>query len=75
MHEETNKKVRMILAQIKQERESKGYSQEYVAYCLKIKQSTYQKIESGKLSLKLSYLLNILLVLELDHNKIVALLK
>ncbi len=71
MQEENDKRVIRILEKIKKVREAKGYSQEYLAYCLKVKQSTYQKIESGKLSLRLPYLLSIISVLEIEPDQII----
>ncbi len=52
-------------------RESRGYSQEYMADMLNIVQSAYANIESGKTTLRIDRLKKISEILELDiHNVI-----
>jgi transcriptional regulator with XRE-family HTH domain len=52
--------------QIRSLREAKGYSQEYMADMLDISQSTYACLESGKTSLRVERLFEILELLETD---------
>jgi len=66
------KKLRKILQFIKTQRESKGYSQEYVAYKIGITQSAYQKLESGRLSLKVIHVLHLSDVLDFTLSAIDA---
>lgn len=63
-------KTTHVLKKIKRMRESKGYSQEYMAFKLQIQQSTYHKLESGKTRLKLVHFLKILETLEIDIQKV-----
>lgn len=58
-----------IKEKIRERRMINGYSQDYLAYCLSINQSTYHKIESGKLNLKAEYLVIIAEILDLDLNE------
>ena len=51
-------------------RESKGYSQEYMAEMLDIGQSAYANLESGKTTLSLERLLKITEILELDIHEV-----
>jgi transcriptional regulator with XRE-family HTH domain len=53
-------------AHIRSVRESKGYSQEYMAEMLHISQSSYACLESGKTSLRVERLFQIMDVLELQ---------
>ncbi len=52
--------------QIRSLREAKGYSQEYMADMLDISQSAYACLESGKTSLRVERLFEILELLETD---------
>lgn len=52
-------------------RESKGYTQEYMAEMLDICQSTYANLESGKTPLSITRLLIISDILESDFNQLV----
>ena len=52
-------------------RESKGYTQEYMAEMLDICQSTYANLESGKTTLTLARLLRIADILETDFTELV----
>lgn len=69
------KKLRKILQFIKTQRESKGYSQEYVAYKIGITQSAYQKLESGRLSLKVIHVLHLSDLLEFTFSALEDYLK
>lgn len=51
---------------IRSARESRGYSQDYMAEMLKICQSAYAHIESGKTALSLDRLIRITEILEID---------
>ncbi|MGL4630076.1 MAG: helix-turn-helix domain-containing protein [Leadbetterella sp.] len=57
-----------ILLKVRKIRNQKGYSQENMASSLGIEQSAYQKIESGKSSLKLYQLFVILDLLGSDFK-------
>lgn len=61
-------KEQAILTQIKKNRNSKGYSQQYLAMRLGIDQSAFQKIEAGISSLKLIHFFKILEALEIDFE-------
>jgi len=52
-------------------RESKGYTQEYMAEMLNICQSTYANLESGKTMLTLARLLRIAEILETEFTDLV----
>ncbi len=53
-----------ILESIKKKRIERGYSQQYMAQCLGIEQSTYHKIENGNSALKMSHFLHVCAVLD-----------
>lgn len=52
-------------------RESRGYSQEYMADMLDIGQSAYAHIESGKTTLTIDRLIHITEILQLDIHEII----
>lgn len=52
-------------------RESRGYSQDYMAEMLDISQSTYANIESGKTSLSIDRLCRITDILGLDIHEVI----
>ena len=54
--------------QIRSIRESKGYSQEYMANMLQCSQSAYASLEAGKTSVRMERLFNVLEVLETDFE-------
>lgn len=58
-----------IKEKIRERRMINGYSQDYLAYCLRINQATYQKLESGKLKLKAEHLVIIAVILDFDLNE------
>ncbi|HEX5113506.1 MAG TPA: helix-turn-helix transcriptional regulator [Saprospiraceae bacterium] len=60
----------MIGLRIRSLREAKGYSQEYMADCLGVSQSNYACLESGKTSMRVDRLMEILAVLDADINTI-----
>ncbi len=51
-------------------RESKGYSQEYMAEMLNISQSTYACLESGKTAMRVDRLFQILQILQVDFHSL-----
>ena len=55
-----------IVSNVKRIREQKGYSQEYMAVMLGIKQSSYSRIESQEASLTIEQLQKIADILEID---------
>ncbi|WP_395043136.1 helix-turn-helix domain-containing protein [Flavobacterium sp.] len=61
-----------ILARIKEIRTKKGYSQEYVAMKLGIKQAGYSSIEAGKNGLSVIMLLQIAIILEEEVVNVVG---
>ncbi|MCA0364035.1 MAG: helix-turn-helix domain-containing protein [Bacteroidetes bacterium] len=65
--ETTEKK---ILENLKQLRLKTGICQEYIAFKLKVSQSTYHKIESGKIKIKLLQFLQITEALEVDPKEV-----
>ena len=62
------KKIPMILKRIKAARLDKGYTQDYMAYQLKISQISYYKIESGKTELKVKTILELAKILEVAES-------
>lgn len=58
--------IKVIRIKIRNYRLIKGYSQEYMSSELNISQTAYHKIESGKVKLKVSTLLRIAELLEID---------
>jgi len=50
----------------------KGYSQDYLARELKITQSQYSRLESGKYKLESSRVFRICEILELQYNSLMA---
>ena len=61
--------LQKIKDKIRERRLTNGYTQDYLAYCLKINQSTYHKIECGKLKLKAEHLVIISVILDFDLNE------
>lgn len=57
---------------IRNVREAKGYSQEYLAMLLNVSQTTISKIESGETALSVSRLLDILKILKADAVQVLA---
>lgn len=51
-------------------RESRGYSQEYMADCLHCSQSTYAHLESGKTAMRVDRLFDILKILDTDLHQL-----
>ncbi len=61
-----------ILDNIKKIRESKGYSQEYVASKINIKQGSYNLIENGNRKLTIDKLLQIAICLDISPEEIIT---
>lgn len=64
--------MKTILEKIKQMRESKHYSQEYVAEKLGMQQSSYGLIENGKRSLRYEQLVQIAMIFNCDVIDIIT---
>lgn len=62
--------IEKMLTKIKIERIKKGYSQEYLSSILNISQSSYNKLENGKVEITLSTLFKIISILGLDHKEL-----
>ena len=71
MEEVANKKVTATIRRIRTIRESKEYSQDYLAAKLGISQNAYSKIELGYSGLSLERLFIIGRVLEVDVNALI----
>jgi len=66
MSRSPNVSVKTVLAQIKAQRNSKNYTQAYVAGELGISQNAYSKIESGVSVLTLETLLRLSYIFDID---------
>lgn len=64
--EQPKDQITPILEHIRQLRESKHYSQDYLAYRLDIGQNAYSKLELGYSKLSVQRLIDIAAVLEVD---------
>ena len=62
MDKKINEKIRLLRLQ-------KNYSQDYVASQLKLSQSYYGRIETGKRTISLDLLMKILSILDVDYIK------
>lgn len=60
MDKKINEKIRLLRLQ-------KNYSQDYVASQLELSQSYYGRIETGKRTISIDYLMKILSILDVDH--------
>jgi transcriptional regulator with XRE-family HTH domain len=58
--------IQSILTKVNQKRLEKNYSQQYMASRLKISQSYYNKIESGKKTITLQHILQIASILDIE---------
>ena len=65
-----NASIQNLLQTIKKIRITKGYSQEVMAYQLKISQTAYHKIETGKTDLKVTMLFQIIELLNINCQDI-----
>jgi transcriptional regulator with XRE-family HTH domain len=61
----------MIGHKLKAARESKRYSQEYVAVQCGIEQSSYSRIESGNIKPKITHLRTIAKILNLNFHELI----
>jgi len=65
----------LVLNTIRIKRLEKKYSQEYMSSQLEISQSSYGRIENGKVPLNLEILLAIISILEIDFFSFIEILK
>jgi transcriptional regulator with XRE-family HTH domain len=65
-----NSKIKAIAAAIRKKRESKNYTQEYLAYKLNISQNAYSKIELGYTKITVERLFQIADVLEITASEL-----
>jgi transcriptional regulator with XRE-family HTH domain len=65
-----NSKIKAIAASIRKKRESKNYTQEYLAYKLNISQNAYSKIELGYTKITVERLFQIADVLEISATEL-----
>lgn len=61
-----------ILFKIRTLRQQKGYSQEYMATLLEMKQSDYNKLENGKTELTVNKVASIAKILEVIPNELIV---
>lgn len=66
MSNNINLKIKAIAAVIRKKRESKNYTQEYLAYKINISQNAYSKIELGYTKITVERLFQIAEVLEIS---------
>lgn len=66
------RKIRAVAVNIRQIRESKGYTQDYLAMKLAISQNAYSKIELGYTKITLERLFQIAELLEADPINLLA---
>ena len=66
MSDKINLKIKAIAASIRNKREERNYTQEYLAYKLNISQNAYSKIELGYTKITLERLFEIADILEID---------
>lgn len=66
MNETLNNKVRAVAVNIRKIRESKGFTQDYLAMKLAISQNAYSKIELGYTKITVERLFQIARILEVD---------
>lgn len=64
----------MQIHKLKKIREARGYSQEYIASLCSINQSSYSRLESGKIKLDLAKIKTLALALEFDFNELLHIL-
>lgn len=66
MSKKFNTKIKAIAATIRNKREAKNYTQEYLAYKLEISQNAYSKIELGYTKITVERLFQIAEILEIN---------
>ncbi|MEO3405995.1 helix-turn-helix transcriptional regulator [Mucilaginibacter sp. CAU 1740] len=66
------KKVKSIVEKIRVARETKGYTQDYLAAKLSISQNAYSKLELGYSTLTVVRLFAIALILEIDARELLS---
>ena len=70
LEKDVRKKVKEIITKIRNLRNQKEYSQEYVGDKLGIGQVAYHKLENGKTSLKIEVVLKLAIILEVETSYI-----
>ena len=65
--------VNSVASNIRNARQAKSYSQDYLAYKLKISQNAYSKIECGHSKITVDRLIDIAQILEIEPNKLLGL--
>tara|TARA_R110002049_G_scaffold1803_1_gene13686 strand:+ start:1734 stop:1958 length:225 start_codon:yes stop_codon:yes gene_type:complete len=68
LEKDVRKKVKEIITKIRNLRNQKEYSQEYVGDKLGIGQVAYHKLENGKTSLKIEVVLKLAIILEVETS-------
>jgi transcriptional regulator with XRE-family HTH domain len=71
MSDKINLKIKAIAASIRNKREQRNYTQEYLAYKLSISQNAYSKIELGYTKITVERLLQIAEVLEFKASELI----
>jgi transcriptional regulator with XRE-family HTH domain len=71
MQKTGKQRIIVTIRRIRTSRQSKDYSQDYLAAKLGISQNAYSKIELGYSSLSLERLFNIAEILEVDVNELI----
>jgi transcriptional regulator with XRE-family HTH domain len=71
MSDKINVKIKAIAASIRNKREQRNYTQEYLAYKLSISQNAYSKIELGYTKITVERLLQIAEVLEFKASELI----
>ena len=72
MKEELEKKIKGVTINIRKIRESKAYTQDYLAFKLAISQNAYSKIELGYTKITVERLFQIAGILEVDPVALIA---
>jgi transcriptional regulator with XRE-family HTH domain len=71
MSDKINLKIKAIAASIRNKREERNYTQEYLAYKLNISQNAYSKIELGYTKITVERLLQIAEVLDFKASELI----
>ena len=71
MSDKINLKIKAIAASIRNKREQRNYTQEYLAYKLSISQNAYSKIELGYTKITVERLLQIAEVLDFKASELI----
>jgi transcriptional regulator with XRE-family HTH domain len=66
------KRVKSVVLRIREHRLAKGYTQDFMAFKLRISQNAYSKLESGLTKITIDRLFIIALVLEVEINVLIG---